>query len=98
MLRWQWAGQLGPDEHFDVRVFREGKPHWGIAWTEVTEYLLNLDPMAGGTYYWSIAVLRGRDGKVEEVISPESDVWSFERKGGPTGEDKEKPPLPTRPP
>jgi hypothetical protein len=78
-LRWQWAGELGPDEHFDVRVFREGEPHWGIAWTEVTEYLLDLDPMSGGTYYWSIAVLRGKGGKVEEILSPESEVWSFKR-------------------
>lgn len=93
-LRWRWDGQLGADEHFDVRVWQEGKPHYGVAWTEKPEHLLNLDALGGGGYYWSVAVIRGRDGKWEKDLSPESEARSFYRSGGapPPGPT----PLPTR--
>ena len=47
-----------------MRVWQEGKPHYGVAWTEKPEHLLNLDALGGGGYYWSVAVIRGRDGKM----------------------------------
>jgi serine/threonine protein kinase len=93
-LRWRWDGQLGTDEHFDVRVWREGQPHFGIAWTEQPEYLLNLDALGGGGYYWSVAVIRGRDGKWEKDLSPESEARSFYRSGG--APPPKPSPLPTR--
>jgi len=93
-LRWRWDGQLGPDEHFDVRVWREGQPHFGVAWTEQPEHLLNLDAMNEGWYHWSIAVIRGRDGKWEKDLSPESEARSFYRSGGPPPPGPS--PLPTR--
>jgi serine/threonine protein kinase len=93
-LRWRWDGQLGPDEHFDVRVWREGQPHFGIAWTEKPEHLLNLDAMNEGWYHWSVAVIRGRDGKWEKDLSPESEARSFYRSGGPPPPAPS--PLPTR--
>ena len=93
-LRWRWDGQLGPDEHFDVRVWQEGKPHYGVAWTEKPEHLLNLDALGGGGYYWSVAVIRGRDGKWEKDLSPEAEARSFYRSGGPSPQGPT--PLPTR--
>jgi len=93
-LRWRWDGQLGPDEHFDVRVWQEGKPHYGVAWTEKPEHLLNLDALGGGGYYWSVAVIRGRDGKWEKDLSPEAEARSFYRSGG--APPPKPSPLPTR--
>jgi hypothetical protein len=93
-LRWRWDGQLGPDEHFDVRVWQEGQPHFGVVWTEKPEHLLNLDALNEGWYYWSIAVISGRDGKWEKDLSPESEERSFYRSGGPPPPGPS--PLPTR--
>jgi len=90
-LRWKWEGELGPDEHFDVRVWREGKPHYGIAWTKDPEYLLGPN-LKRGKYYWSIAIVRGRDGKVQEEVVPEGAIRTFTWVGGTR---PPKPPTPT---
>lgn len=76
MLQWEWPGQLGPDEYFEVRVWREGEPHVGIILSKNTEHLLSLSFLSPGKYYWAIAVIRERDGKVEQ-LSPESEVHTF---------------------
>ncbi len=60
-LRWEWEGQLGPDEYFDVRLWRPGEPHYGIAWTKTPEYVLDGTAFQG-LYFWSVAVVRGKDG------------------------------------
>lgn len=36
VLRWRWDGSLGPNEYYDVRVWREGGDHWGVTWTSET--------------------------------------------------------------
>lgn len=98
-LRWRWDRSLGPDEHFDVRVFREGAPHNGVAWTEKPEYTLNTDQLGEGKWLWSVAVVRGSGGKLEAVLSPESGMSSFIRTGGPSGDGgggSGPKPLPTR--
>jgi hypothetical protein len=77
VLKWQWERLLGPDEYFDVRVWREGKPHYGIAWTKETYHPIGYQDLPSGKYYWSIAVIRGRDGKWEKDLSPESEVRIF---------------------
>ncbi len=58
-LEWRWHRPLAPDEVFDVRVWREGEPPYGIAWTtdslfDLRHWLLR---QGTGTYYWAIAVL-----------------------------------------
>jgi hypothetical protein len=76
-LQWNWDGELGGDEHFDVRFWQEGAPHYGVAWTRERTYQARGRP--GIAYYWSIAIIRGQDGQVAEQLSPESDarrvVW-----------------------
>lgn len=69
-VHWTWEGELGEDEHFDVRFWREGAPHYGAGWSKEGTYALVGDP--GVTYYWSVAVIRGQDGKMMEQLSPES--------------------------
>ncbi|MGD2144134.1 MAG: LysM peptidoglycan-binding domain-containing protein, partial [Anaerolineae bacterium] len=71
-VRWSWDGELAEDEHFDVRLWREGAPHYGVGWAKDELYAVVGDP--GATYYWAIAVIRGKDGKMLEQLSPESEA------------------------
>ena len=70
-LKWRYNGQLGCDEYFDVRVWKEGAPlremHKGVAWEKGTSYvasrqLLSSLPGKAGSrkYYWTIVVIRGK--------------------------------------
>ena len=85
LFEWTWQGTLGADEWFDVRVWRPGTPHRGVAWTREQAYLYDLCLQGSGEYLWSVAVVRGRDGQWLADLSPEatphrfassrSDVW-----------------------
>jgi serine/threonine protein kinase len=79
-FRWHWYRDLKAGEHFDLRVSREGQPHWGIAWTEAPWCETSMLP--SGNYRWSVAVIReagiGPDGtRLWEPVSAESEVWRF---------------------
>ncbi len=69
-VRWTWDGELGPDEYFDVRLWQEGAPHYGVGWSREEMYGVVGEPNV--TYYWSIAVIRGQDGRMLEQLSPQS--------------------------
>jgi uncharacterized protein YraI len=84
VLRWEWpqpnqCGPLAPDEYFDVRVWTDGQPHSGIAWTKACEYSLKgfLTSKPAQTFQWVVAVIRGQDGKWEADLSSESEAWSL---------------------
>lgn len=70
-LRWSWAGELASDEYYDVRVWQEGEPHRGVAWTKEPLLLFAGEPTIH--YRWAIAVIRGEGGQMVEQLSPESD-------------------------
>ena len=77
-LEWQYGGEeLKDDEHFDVRVWREGEPHYAITWTTKEYHPIGCQDLPSGKYYWSIAVIRGRDRKWEQDLSLESEVRVF---------------------
>lgn len=69
-LRWTWDGELSEHEHFDVRLWKEGAPNYGVGWSKEERYAVKGDP--GVTYYWSVAVIYGKDGQMVEQLSPES--------------------------
>lgn len=59
-LQWQWHRPLAEDEVFDVRVWHEGEPPYGITWTqetsmELASWLLYQQP---GQFFWTVAVLK----------------------------------------
>ncbi len=58
MLEWSWYRELKDNERFDVRVWRDGEPAYGIAWVQVNYLnLANWLLTAGdGQYYRSYAV------------------------------------------
>lgn len=97
-LRWSWSGTLGPDEYFDVRLWQAGQPHYGVAWTKTPEYVLN-NPSFQGTYFWSVAVVRGQNGKWLADLSPEAPARqltiSAPSKSGSSQENEPLGPQPT---
>jgi putative membrane-bound dehydrogenase-like protein len=69
-LAWEWVRSLEEGEHFDLRVWREGQPAYGITWTEQTSFALSdwLSQQEAGEYFWTVAVITGADGTVEDTI------------------------------
>lgn len=79
-FRWRWVRSLAADEYYDLRVWREGQPHHGIAWAKDT--VLTAGALGAGRYWWAVAVIRHTgtraDGTKEWVpVSQESLSWSF---------------------
>ena len=71
-LAWQWVRPLNPDEYYDLRVWRDGEPAYGITWTQVSSFDLSAwlnDQPEGGLFFWQVAVIAGRDGQVEKFVS-----------------------------
>jgi glucose/arabinose dehydrogenase/cytochrome c553 len=59
-LTWTWTRPLAEDEVFDVRVWQEGEPAYGIAWAtepsyDMTKWLLDRQP---GEYFWTVTVMK----------------------------------------
>jgi hypothetical protein len=77
ILRWAWDGSLQADEWFDVRVWQEGMPHHGIAWTKQNQYLYDICLKGNGEFYWSVAVIRGQEGLWLADLSPEATPHHF---------------------
>jgi LysM repeat protein len=69
-LQWTWDGELSEHEHFDVRLWKRGAPNYGVGWSKEEHYAVKGDP--GVTYYWSVAVIYGKDGNMEKQLSPET--------------------------
>ncbi len=93
-FQWEWSGTLGKDEHFDVRVWKEGEPHNGVGWAE--EKSLRYNPKGNGDYYWSVAIISGKDNKVRDELSPEAAPRIFKVSEGDT-KSKPKPKKPPKP-
>jgi hypothetical protein len=57
-LVWQYDVPLAPGESFDIRMWKQGEPAWGIARSTTTRYRLNGPPKGAGEYTWLIVVVR----------------------------------------
>ncbi len=90
-MRWSWAGTLAEDEHFDVRLWRVGTRKQGIAWTKRRDYV-ERHPSTGW-YFWTVVVVRGKDGETVAELSAEPEPIGF-RWASP-GDDSPGPPRPT---
>jgi hypothetical protein len=77
LLRWNWDGNLQAGEWFDVRVWQEGMPHYGLAWTRLREYTYDICLQGSGHYYWSVAIVRGEQGIWQADLSPEATPRRF---------------------
>jgi hypothetical protein len=99
-LKWAWNGTLADDEWFDVRMWQLGQPHLGITWTKDRSHLFDPASKASGVYYWSVAVILGRNGTWLANLSLEAPHRSISIPGGggyggvldlPAGMDEEQP-------
>ena len=73
-MKWRWNGTLQADEYFDVRFWREGEPHLGIAWTKEPELMFDACMTKQGHFSWTVAVIRGQGGQWLADLSPEAAV------------------------
>jgi glucose/arabinose dehydrogenase/cytochrome c553 len=79
-LQWAWHRPLAGDEVYDVRVWREGQPAYGITWSnenmlDMTAWLLGQTP---GDFFWSIAVLKkGENGQQAQDVSEAAPTQKF---------------------
>ncbi len=87
-FRWRWARPLQANEYYDLRVWLQGQPHFGIAWTRETSYQAAL--AQGGSYQWGVAVIQyigmRPDGTKEwHTVSEESASWPLNYSRGSSG-------------
>ena len=75
-LEWSYECELAEDEFFDVRVWQDGDPHHGICWVKESFFVF-AEPQDAGIYYWSIAVVSGKDGVLDEVMVDEGPAWLY---------------------
>jgi hypothetical protein len=66
-LSWDWDGELGEKEYFDVRLWRLGEPEKSIVWTKEREYVERLP--SRGWHSWRVRLVRGQEGIIEEVLT-----------------------------
>jgi len=74
-LRWDWPGTLNEGEYFDVRLWRLGTSKRSIAWTREREYT-ERHP-SSGWYSWTVVIVRGENGVIEQELTEEAGVVRF---------------------
>jgi len=72
ILRWEYHGQLAPNEFFDIKIKPVGSnDSVFVDWTKATEY--ELHPWSGwspGLYTWQIGIVRGSlEGETKRFIA-----------------------------
>jgi hypothetical protein len=80
-FEWQWNGQLGPDQGFEVRVWRDGEPPAGVHNAVEDNKNGNIAALSNNTYRLTVNIrdsfgVKGRTGDylwtvVVVQISPE---------------------------
>ena len=81
LLQWSYGCQLAENEHFDVQVWRSGEARRGVTWTKDPQYWLDGSAYDEDRYYWSVAVVRGRDGVVDSWVTDAAPERWVEWKG-----------------
>ena len=79
VLEWSYEDELGENEYFDVRIWQADEPHFGITWTkaprlDLQNWILDQDT---GEYFFSVAVIEGRDGQVVREVVKEVAPHTF---------------------
>jgi hypothetical protein len=76
-MHWKWDGTLQADEWFDVRIWQAGMSHHGVAWTKEPQYVYDICLKRNGLYFWSVAIVRGKDSLWLADLSPEATPRRF---------------------
>lgn len=54
---WSWDGQLQGSQYYDLRIWREGEAHRGVASFTNTTGEYRADALGSGSYFWTVAVV-----------------------------------------
>jgi serine/threonine protein kinase len=81
-FRWQGGSTLQGSQYYDVRVWREGAPHYGVVSSQTTQASINANALGTGTFFWSVAVV---DNGGSTTIVGEAPPRSFTIGGGGGG-------------
>lgn len=89
ILRWEFFGQLAPDEYFDIKLKPAGSNDSAfVDWTKTMTYELHLwSGWAPGLYTWQIGIVKGRlEGETKQFIADTGrDSQAFLIKWQPAG-------------
>jgi serine/threonine-protein kinase len=86
ILRWTYGAALANDEWFDVRVWKDGQPAYGIANVKSTTYEIGGN-FPAGVYNWTIAVIRkSGNGSIETLTVAEQKLRFNWAPPGPSSE------------
>jgi len=78
-LVWEWTGQLGSGEHFDVGLWFGGQPRRGVGVTDGREFTIRKSDhrtFGPGWYHWNVWITRDLGGGRFEVLA-ESEERAF---------------------
>jgi len=93
-FRWVWNGELGENQHFDLRVWVMGAKVESVAWTKEKQY--NLAQSEGGWHTWQVALIQGTDGTLEQELAVSRMVNFYWAAGDSPIESTPTPVPPTR--
>lgn len=88
IFQWDWR-QLEDGEIFDVRVWREGEPNYGIAWTSASgfDFTERLRDEGPGEYLWSVAVITGNEEReMTGTVVEQAEPFRFTVEAPPQGD------------
>lgn len=67
-LYWEWDGELGEGEFFEVRIWHESFTayHPALGWVRVPQFDYNIKGHTRGKYYWTVIVVKGTNAKPKD--------------------------------
>lgn len=80
LLTWEWPEPLADNQYFDVRIWREGEPNYGVAWIKndwfpVSSWLWEQNMT--GKFLWSVALIEGENGEIIQELQTQPTPRSF---------------------
>ena len=82
IIQWDWGFALGPDEQFDVRIWKgETRDYDHGALTSEYSVRLGMQGWPIGDYRASVVVVHVKDGQPDQDLSPESERGAFRWSG-----------------
>jgi RNA polymerase subunit RPABC4/transcription elongation factor Spt4 len=76
-LTWRWEGQLGPDEWYEVQLWKEGEAPHGEYWTKEHWWEIGREYYPG-IYNWRVVIVLGSGEERVGELSPPSETWTFD--------------------
>jgi uncharacterized protein YraI len=78
-LTWEWAGELGDNEYFEVRVWHESVTTYrpSLGWVKAPAFDYNISDERHGKYFWSVVITTDRPDNVRFKDWYRPDAWPY---------------------